>query len=458
MTARHSKLLEHARAIWQAGVDAVAPGRLMKAALAVRGHALCAGTLRLPLDEIGSIIVVGTGKAGAAMSRAAEEILGDRVMAEKNLRGCVNVLDRCVVPLRRIRLHGSRAAPDNKPTAAGIAGSRRIRELLEATGPNDLALCLVSGGGSALLPAPVAGVSLADKQAVTSLLHACGATIGELNCVRKHLSELKGGGFVRVFRGRAIVSLIISDVVGDPLDVIASGPTAADSSTFHDALATLEKYGLLDRAPKSVRDHLELGRAGDRPETLKRLPKHVTNCIIGNNATALAAAERAARRLGYRALNLSSFIEGDSREVGTVLAGIARGVRERHEPLSPPACILSGGETTVALGPEHGLGGRNQELVLAAVHHLGRAGLRDIAFLSGGTDGEDGPTDAAGAVADELLARRAERRGLDAAQFLARHDSYHFFEPLGGLIRTGLTDTNVMDLRVIVVGAPKPPR
>jgi hydroxypyruvate reductase/glycerate 2-kinase len=301
------------------------------------------------------------------------------------------------------------------------------------------------------MPAPVPGVSLADKQAITGMLHAAGATIGEMNAVRKHLSQLKGGGIARRFRGRWLVSLIISDVVGDPLDVIASGPTAADQSTFADAMRVLEKYGLLDRAPSTVREYLSAGYDGRQPETLKRLPRHVSNCVIGNNATALAASTRAARQLGYRVLNLSSFIEGDSRQVGVALAGIARGVRDEHEPMAPPACILSGGETTVALGPDPGRGGRNQELVLSALDHLGEAGLREMAILSGGTDGEDGPTDAAGAVADAALARLAARHGLQPAAFLDRHDSYHFFSRAGGLIKTGLTDTNVMDLRVIVI-------
>jgi glycerate-2-kinase len=286
------------------------------------------------------------------------------------------------------------------------------------------------------------------------MLQACGATIGEMNAVRKHLSELKGGGLARLCHGRWLVSLIISDVVGDPVDVIASGPTAPDRSTFADALAVLEKYHLLDNVPRSVRDTLEAGASGRRPETLKRLPRNVTNCIIGNNGTALEAAERAARALGYRVLNLSSFVEGDSQQAGIMLAGIARGIRDRGEPIAPPACVLSGGETTVTLDQSHGLGGRNQELVLAALNHLAAAGLDNVVVLSGGTDGEDGPTNAAGAIGDERLVRAAVRRGMDATRYLERHDSYHFFEPLGGLIKTGLTDTNVMDLRVFLVGAP----
>ncbi len=454
MQASRHILRTHARTIWQAGVDAVAPARLIAAAVRVRGGTLEVGPMRIALRSVGRIVVVGTGKAGAAMSRAIEDVLGPDLMRRTQLEGCVNVPDRTVEPLKHVHLHPSRSAPDNKPTAAGVDGSRRIRQIVSSLGPNDLALCLISGGGSALMPAPVNGVSLADKQAVTSLLHSSGAAIGEMNAVRKHLSELKGGGLVRAFRGRWLVSLIISDVVSDPLDVIASGPTAADQSTFVDAIAVLDRYGLTDRVPSSVRAYLHDGSAGKHPETLKRLPRHVTNCVIGNNATALAAAERAARRLGYRVLNLSSFIEGDSGEVGRVLAGVARGVRDAGKPLTPPVCILSGGETTVRLGEDHGLGGRNQELVLAAAQHLGATGLERMVVLSGGTDGEDGPTDAAGAFADAALMRKARQHGIDPAEYLQRHDSYHFFDALGGLVKTGLTNTNVMDLRVILVGPP----
>jgi len=452
-SSRHI-LRNHARMIWQAGVDAVAPARLIGSAFGLRDGAMELGPIRIPLRSIGRIVVVGAGKAGAAMSRAVEDVLGRDLMQRTQLQGCVNVPDSTVVPLRHIHLHPSRSAPDNKPTAAGVEGSRRIRELASSLGPNDLALCLISGGGSALMPAPVAGVSLADKQTVTALLHSSGATIGEMNAVRKHLSELKGGGLARSFRGRWLVSLIISDVVGDPLDVIASGPTAADHSTFADALAVLERHRLADRVPAAVIAYMRDGAAGKHAETLKRLPRHVTNCVIGNNATALAAADRAARRLGYRVLNLSSFIEGDSSEVGRVLAGLARGVRDTAKPLGPPVCILSGGETTVRLGDDHGLGGRNQELVLAAAQHLDASGLERIVILSGGTDGEDGPTDAAGAFADAALMRKARQRGIDPADYLQRHNSYHFFDAVGGLVQTGLTDTNVMDLRVVLVGSP----
>jgi glycerate 2-kinase len=280
---------------------------------------------------------------------------------------------------------------------------------------------------------------------VTKLLHASGATIGEMNCVRKHLSRVKGGRLAEAFRGEQLVSLIISDVVGDPLDVIASGPTAHDPTTFADARHGLERYGLWDRCPADAKTHLQRGCDGSIPDTPKTLPANVVNRVVGNNTLALAAGRRTAERLGYRVLDLGPFVEGETKDVATMTAGIVRNVRERGEPLSVPACILIGGETTVTLGANPGKGGRNQEFTLAVLHHLGRDGMRGVAVLSGGTDGEDGPTDAAGAVADETTPTDG------VAEALARHDAYPFFDRVGGLVRTGPTGTNVADVRVIVV-------
>ena len=291
---------------------------------------------------------------------------------------------------------------------------------------------------------------------MTKLLHACGATINEMNCVRKHLSEFKGGRLAQAFKGRALFSLIISDVIGDPLDVIASGPTAPDPTTFEDALQVLEKYQLLEKAPAAVLAHLRAGVAGQVPETPKILANHIRNYIIGNNSKSLAVAQATAERLGYRVLNLGSYIEGETRHVATAMAGIVRSVRQDRQPLSPPACLLSGGETTVTLVEGHGEGGRNQEFVLAAALKLGVDGLRDIVVLSGGTDGEDGPTDAAGAIADDTTLEKAQEIALAPAAFLARNDAYHFFAATGDLLKTGLTQTNVMDVRVILIGAPEP--
>jgi hydroxypyruvate reductase/glycerate 2-kinase len=445
-----SDLHKDARAIWQAAVDAAQPGELIRAAFSDSGPAVLES-----LKTARRILVVGAGKAGAAMSAAVEDVLADRL---DRIEGVVNVPAESVRTLRAIRLHAARAAGSNHPTTDGVAGACQILGLASQAAPDDVALCLLSGGGSALLPAPVEGVTLEDKQQVTRLLHACGATINEMNAVRKHLSLIKGGRLVQAFTGRAMFSLIISDVIGDPLDVIASGPTAADPTTFADALAVLKKYHLTTDArergrqlPTSVLRYLEQGAAGEKPETLKILPPHVHNYVIGNNAKSLAAARLKAEELGYRVLNLGSFIEGDTRQVATVMAGVVRSIRAHNQPLPPPVCLLSGGETTVTLAQDHGLGGRNQEFVLASAIQLGRDGLRNVVVLSGGTDGEDGPTDAAGAVADGQTLWKAESLGLAPDSFLNRNDAYPFFEATGGLLKTGLTHTNVMDARVILI-------
>jgi hydroxypyruvate reductase/glycerate 2-kinase len=432
-------LRQHARMIWQAAVDAARPEDLARQALSPVAAALA---------EAPRILVVGAGKAGAAMSAGVEQALAGCL---DRIEGVVNVPAESLLPLHAIQLHVARPAGTNQPTKAGVIGTRRILDLVAHAGPNDVALCLLSGGGSALLPGPVEGVTLEDKQHVTQLLHACGATINEMNTVRKHLSSVKGGRLAQAFTGKALFSLIISDVIGDPLDVIASGPTAPDPTTFADALAVLDRFALRQRVPTAVLRHLELGAAGQIAETPKTLPAAVHNHIIGNNARSLSAAEAEAKRLGYRVLNLGSFIEGETGAVAVALAGIARSIRADGRPLAPPVCLLSGGETTVTLGEGHGLGGRNQEFVLAASVKLGRDGLHNLVILSGGTDGEDGPTDAAGAVADAETLRRAEQRGLRPNDFLARHDAYHFFEATGDLLKTGLTRTNVMDVRVFLI-------
>jgi hydroxypyruvate reductase/glycerate 2-kinase len=438
-----SPLREHARSVWQAAVAAVDPFTLVRDALISPEP-----VLRRALDGPGRILVVGGGKAGAGMAAGVEAALADHL---DRIHGVVNVPADCVRPLRAIRLHAARPAGTNQPTAEGVTGVRAMLDLVAGAGPDDVGLCLLSGGGSAILPAPAEGLTLEEKQEVTRLLHASGATIDEMNCVRKHLSRVKGGRLAQAFAGRPLLCLILSDVVGDPLDVIASGPTAADPTTFADALAVLERYGLSRRVPPNVLAHLERGRDGRIPETPKELPPGVHNRVLGNNARALTAAEARARALGYPVLNLGSFIEGQTRAVAGVFAGLVRSVRADGRPAPAPLCLLSGGETTVTLGAGHGKGGRNQEFVLAALVELGEEGMDRVVVLSGGTDGEDGPTDAAGAVADRDTLRRAAALGLDPANFLERHDAYPFFEAVGGLLKTGLTQTNVMDVRVLLV-------
>jgi glycerate 2-kinase len=435
-----AKLAAQARAIWDAGVAAAEPRRLVREDLAS------------PLAEIMAqaprVLVVGGGKAGAAMAAGVEDALKDRL---DRVEGLVNVPQGCDQPLRRIHLHPARPTGSNFPTAEGIAGSERMLKLLHGAGSNDVAICLISGGGSALMPAPVSGISLADKQETTRLLHACGASINEMNAVRKHLSRLKGGGMASAFHGKALYSLIISDVVGDPLDVIASGPTAPDRSTFADVLGILRRFDLLAKIPATVRRHVEDGVAGKLPETLKQPLANVDHRILGSCAQSLRASAKAAEAAGYRVLNLGAFIEGETSQVAIVCAGIVRSVLRDRTPIEAPCCILIGGETTVSLGANPGKGGRNQEFVLAALHKLGSEAAHRVLVLSAGTDGEDGPTDAAGAAGGSHLLQAAIRLGIDAGDYLRRHDAYSFFDRTGGLIRTGLTGTNVMDIRVVLV-------
>jgi hydroxypyruvate reductase/glycerate 2-kinase len=431
--------------IWHAAVDAARPHAAIRIALTDPHQPLAQ-----LLAKARRILVVGAGKAGLAMSQAVEESLGS---ALAKTEGIVNVPDLTVLsPLRKIVLHGARPIGSNQPTERGVAGAERILELFGSAGPDDVGLCLLSGGGSALLPAPAEGLTLADKQQVTQLLHSCGATINEMNAVRKHLSRIKGGRLAQAFHGKALYSLVISDVVGDPLDVIASGPTAPDPTTFADALSILKKYQLAERVPAAVRDLLERGNRGEIEETPKVTPANVHHMILANNALSLTAATRVAEGLGYRVLNLGSFIEGETQPVALALAGVARSILHDWLPLPTPVCLISGGETTVTLSPDHGRGGRNQEFALGAGVYLHEHAEGDEwLVLSGGTDGEDGPTDAAGALCTDETLRRAEGAGLSANSHLRRHDAYPFFEATGDLIRTGLTQTNVMDVRVILL-------
>jgi glycerate 2-kinase len=389
------------------------------------------------------IYVVGAGKAGASMALAAERALGRRITA-----GLVNVKYGNTAKLRRIELN---PCGHPLPDEAGVAGSTRIAAIASQAGEGDLVLCLISGGGSALLPLPAEPITLAEKQATTQHLLACGANIHEFNCVRKHLSRIKGGQLARLAAPAAVEALLLSDVVGDDLDVIGSGPTAPDASTFADALAILQKYALLERVPHSVRERIERGVAGELPETPKpgdALFRGVRNVLVGNSRLALDAAARRARELGFRTLVLASEIQGETRDVARMHAAIAREIVSTGQPAKPPACIISGGETTVTIRGD-GLGGRNQEFVLAAA--LDIAGLADVVVLSAGTDGSDGPTDAAGAIADGDTVRRKP----EARQFLDRNDSYHYFQSLNDLVITGPTNTNVMDVRILLVGARK---
>jgi glycerate 2-kinase len=444
------QLREDALAIWQAGVDAVRSDRLVREFVQVAGSQLLVGDEPIDLPSIRRIAVVGAGKAGAGMAAGLEEALGEPLMAQKQLSGWINIPDDCRRKLSRITLWSARPAGVNEPTADGVYGAEWILDTVAALGPDDLCFCLLSGGGSALLPAPVDGVSLADKVALTKFLSSAGANIQELNTVRKHLSRIKGGGLARACRAGRLITLIISDVIGDPLDVIASGPTVEDTSSPEEALAILRRLDPQRQVPASIYEHLESAVRGDR----RKSPRcEVTNLVIGNNALAVDAAGIEAERRGYsHAMQAATKLEGPAEEIGVHLAEMAMSMRSADGP----DCLITGGEPTVRLAPleTRGKGGRNQQLVLAALERLlqaGRNSAEGIVLLSGGTDGEDGPTDAAGAILTENLAAAMQERNLEPAGYLRRNDAYTFFEQLGGLIKTGPTHTNVCDLRVVTV-------
>jgi hydroxypyruvate reductase len=425
-------LRRHALSIFRAAVAAADPRRTVRETLRPAG-----------LSRFRRIFVVGAGKASAAMAQAAEQALGRRITG-----GWINTKDGHGAPLARITVH---EASHPVPDARGVEGARRIAEIAAQAGEGDLLLCLISGGGSALLPLPMPPVTLEDKQETTRLLLACGATIHEINAVRKHLSAIKGGRLARLAWPAHVLSLLLSDVIGDPLDVIASGPTAPDTSTFASAWAVVEKYGLAGKIPAAARELLQQGLAGKVEETPKPDDpcfRRVTNRIVGSNRLAVDAAARKARELGYRPLVLSTTIEGETRDIAAMHAAIAREIVAAGRPARPPVCVISGGETTVTLRGG-GLGGRNQEFALAAAIAL--EGVPGVLVFSAGTDGTDGPTPAAGAMADGATVSRAAALGLDARRMLAANDSYHFFEPLGDLVVTGPTGTNVMDVRLMLV-------
>jgi len=425
-------LRRHALSIFRAAVAAADPRRTVRETLRPAG-----------LSRFRRIFAVGAGKASAAMAQAAEQALGRRITG-----GWINTKDGHGAPLARITVH---EASHPVPDARGVEGARRIAEIAAQAGEGDLLLCLISGGGSALLPLPMPPVTLEDKQETTRLLLACGATIHEINAVRKHLSAIKGGRLARLAWPAHVLSLLLSDVIGDPLDVIASGPTAPDTSTFASAWAVVEKYGLAGKIPAAARELLQQGLAGKVEETPKPDDpcfRRVTNRIVGSNRLAVDAAARKARELGYRPLVLSTTIEGETRDIAAMHAAIAREIVAAGRPARPPVCVISGGETTVTLRGG-GLGGRNQEFALAAAIAL--EGVPGVLVFSAGTDGTDGPTPAAGAMADGATVSRAAALGLDARRMLAANDSYHFFEPLGDLVVTGPTGTNVMDVRLMLV-------
>jgi hydroxypyruvate reductase len=439
--------------ILAAALDAADPAAAVQRYLRRDGQLLHAGERTYDLRNYQRVFIVGAGKAGAPMARAAADILGDRLEA-----GLMLVKGYDDAPSSQIaepHLQSTSynlqfvAAGHPIPDERGVAGARQIAGLLDQATARDLVIALISGGGSALLTLPAQGISLAELQALTNLLLRCGANINEINTLRKHLDQVKGGGLARLAHPAPTITLVLSDVVGSPLDVIGSGPTVPDTSSFADAYAVLERYGAVADTPAPIVDRLRRGIAGEIAETLKpgdpRFAQ-VHNLIVGSNPQAAAAALAAARAAGFNTLLLTTFLQAEAREAGRLLAAIAHELANSGQPLPRPACIVAGGETTVTLRGS-GRGGRNQELALAAVAEL--AGLPELALIALATDGGDGPTDAAGAVVTGATLERARALGLDPAAHLARNDAYSFFARLGDLLKPGPTETNVNDLAFV---------
>ncbi len=440
-TLKH--LRQDARRIFAAGVAAVDPAKAVKRYLRRRGRVVRVGDRRYDLSEYRHLYVVGAGKASARMARAVEDILGESIDG-----GIVTVKYGYSIPVKRINIV---EAGHPLPNPAGVRAARRVIATVDQAGKDDLVVFLVSGGGSALLPCPADGLTLKDKQRTTQILLDCGATIHEVNAIRKHISKVKGGRLARLAYPATVVSLILSDVIGDSLESIASGPTAPDASTFSDCLRIIERYRVRQKIPPAVRAFLRRGAKGDLDETPKAADPvfaKVQNVLIGSNRLALQAAKQEAEALGYNCLLLSSLVEGETQTVAAVHAAIAKEISLTGNPVRRPACVVSGGETTVTVhGP--GLGGRNQEFALSAAIQI--AERKRVVILSGGTDGTDGPTNAAGGMVDGGTLQRAGAKGLDPTDFLRRNDSYHFLHSTDDLLITGPTYTNVMDLHVMLI-------
>jgi hydroxypyruvate reductase len=439
-----NELRQAARLIWEAALNAASPATCIRKFVSLQGGVLSVGETKLPIR--GRVVVVGTGKASARMAEVVEEVLGSSISA-----GIVSTKYEHALPLERIRLV---EAGHPIPDAAGTRAVQETREIVSGLEKDDIVLCLISGGGSALWPSPAEGITLEEKQAVTQLLLRAGATILELNAVRKHLSDIKGGQLARWAAPAHVISLIISDVIGDPIDFIASGPTAPDTSSFPDALSIIEKYRV--EVPVSVRKRLEDGARGrikDTPKPGDPVFEHVGNHVIANNRLLVEAAVAKARQLRFNPLILGTEVEGEAREVGGIFAAIAREVELSGNPMARPACVLAAGETTVTVRGD-GSGGRNQEMALAwAIAMASRVPESHACFASVASDGTDGPTNAAGGIVDPMSCARAVELGLVPAQYLQNNDSYNFLKATGDLIITGPTYTNLMDLQILLVGA-----
>lgn len=424
-------------------LNVVDPKQLMKSKLSLKNSILKVDGHSFYLKKFKNVYVIGGGKASGSMAETLEQNLGKYIT-----NGIVNIPCGSKHKTGIIKLHeASHPIPDE----SGVEGTRRMLQIAEQAKKEDWVICLISGGGSSLMPLPRGGITINDKREITDALLKCGATINEINTVRKHISDFKGGWLAKKAYPATILNLILSDVVGDPLGFIASGPTVPDSTTFSDAIKVLKKYGLWDKASASIKKVLSDGERRLIPETPKATDKafkKVYNIVIGNNRFASLAAREHLRSAGLNTLLLTSTLEGEARHAGVMLASIAREVALSGNPVPKPAGIIAGGETTVTVTGK-GSGGRNQEISLAAALKVG--GMDGVVMASLSTDGVDGPTDAAGAIVDGKTMSRAAEISVNPEEFLAENDSYNFFSKLGDLIFTGPTGTNVNDVSVIVV-------
>ncbi len=441
--------------IFNSAVDRVNPEKILKASLSITGDILKIKTPQTEKDfdllKFKRIWVTGAGKATASMAKGLESVLGSRIE-----KGIIAVKYGHTEQLSGIELiETGHPVPD----ANSVRGAREIAALAEKADSDTLMINLISGGGSAILCLPYSDnnfmLALEEKQATTRLLLECGASIKEINCIRKHISGIKGGRLARLIYPASCINLILSDVVGDRLDTIASGLTVEDETTYADAYSYFEKYGLLDKIPLNVKNLIVSGKKGETAETPKKGDSAFTkieNILIGTNHTALLAAEEKARSLGYNPLILSSGITGEAREIAKFFSALARDTSLYGHPVIKPGCIIAGGETTVTL-KGNGKGGRNQEMALSFLNEMtgNPDAYRGIYFLSVGTDGNDGPTDAAGAFASLDILESAKEKGLSPAPYIARSDSYNYFKSAGGLLVTGPTNTNVCDVQIILV-------
>ncbi len=439
-----TSLRKHANEIFKHVLSTLDPEQLVKKKTSIRDSTLLVEKREYDLNNYENIYVVGGGKACAPMAKAMEELLGDRID-----KGLIVVKYNHGLPLKKIEtVEASHPIPDKN----GVRGTSNILRLLSKTGEKDLVICLVSGGGSALLVQPHKGITLQDIQTTSAELLACGATIDEINTVRKHLSSVKGGQLAKAACPSTLITLILSDVVGDPMDIIASGPTVPDESTFEDAYAIIQKYSLEEKIPNSVSGFFRKGMTGEIEETPRggnEIFDNIQNVIVGSNKIALEAAEKKAREMGYNTIILSSLVEGESRETAKFFAAIAKEVSRTGTPVPKPACIIAGGETTVTIKGK-GKGGRNQEFALSAAIEI--EGCEGIVILGAGTDGTDGPTDATGAIVDYNTCKDArEKFHQKPEEFLSRNDSYNFFKKTGEHIITGPTMTNVMDIMISII-------